>query len=63
MNNGTRSAADTAALITYNCNGYDVKGTVVIGRLLYFDGCYTTMDIERVMSDAVKIGAKIRDAS
>lgn len=59
--NGTLSVADTAALITYDANGYDVKGTVVNGKLLYFDGCFSTLNVARVISKAQAQGKRIRD--
>lgn len=60
LGNGTKMAADTAAIITYNSNAHDVKGTVVNGRLLYFEGQYTTLRLKRVLRDAKRIGKKIR---
>lgn len=59
--NGSGEAADTAASIIYNSNAYDVKGTIVSGKLLYWDGCYTTLDIEEVKKEAGEYAQKIRD--
>lgn len=59
--NGTKDPGDTAALIIYNSNAFDVKGTVVSGKVLYWNGCYTTMDIEKVKKDAVVLSQEIRN--
>lgn len=58
--NGTLSAADTAALIVYDSNAYDVKGTVVNGRLLYKDGCYTTIAIDKLKMEVESIARGVR---
>ena len=43
---------DIPALHCYSAPGSDVRMTMVDGRILYEDGKYLTMDIEKVMKDA-----------
>ncbi len=45
--------------IVYSASGSDVVLTMVDGRVLYKDGEYTTIDIERVISGAGKSTARI----
>lgn len=59
--NGSKAPANTAAVIVYDSNAADVKGTVVNGRVLYNEGCFTTLHITRVLSDATQISSKVRD--
>lgn len=46
---GTLNANDTAANIIYNSNANDVRATVVNGKLLYVNDCYTTLPVEDVI--------------
>ena len=45
---------DTACNVVYAAQGSDVKLTMVDGKILYKDGEYTTIDIERAQFDTQK---------
>ena len=45
---------DIPALLCYSAQGSDVRMTMVDGRILYEDGKFLTMDIEKVMKDAAE---------
>ncbi len=45
--------------IVYSASGSDVILTMVDGRVLYKDGCYTTIDIERAIYEAGKSTQRI----
>ena len=57
---GTRAAQDLASLVVYSANALDVRGTVVDGKVLFLDGCYTTLDVAEVLRDARRWGEKIK---
>lgn len=58
--NGSFSANDTAANIVYNSNANDVRATVVNGKLLYIDDCYTTLPVESVIWSSRLIAKNVR---
>ena len=45
--------------VVYSCSGRDIKMTVIDGNIVYEDGSYTTMDIEKVIYNAEKAVDKI----
>ena len=48
---------DIPALLCYSAQGSDVRMTMVDGRILYEDGRFLSMDIEKVMKDAEESAA------
>ena len=45
--------------VVYSASGSDVVLTMVDGRVLYDDGEYTTIDVEKVIFEAEKATEKI----
>ena len=43
---------DLAATVAYSAEAHDVRMTMVDGRILYADGAYTSIDLERLRSEA-----------
>ena len=43
---------DAACNVVYAAQGADVRLTMVDGEVLYRDGAYTTIDIEKVKAEA-----------
>lgn len=58
--NGTEDGADAAAVVVYNANAGDVRGTVVDGKVLYWDSCYSTLDVDKVRKQAEEVAEKVR---
>jgi 5-methylthioadenosine/S-adenosylhomocysteine deaminase len=50
---------DLAAHAVYSASGSDVRLTMVDGKLLYKDGEYTTLDIERIYHKTNEIASKL----
>ncbi len=58
----TRPVFDALANVLYAANAGDVALTMVDGKVLYKDGCYNTIDIERVKHQADEAAARIAAA-
>ena len=52
---------DLAATVAYSAEASDVRMTMVDGRILYADGAYTSIDIERLRSEAGRVIAHYFD--
>ncbi len=52
---------DLAATVAYSAEAHDVRMTMVDGRILYADGAYTSIDIERLRSEAGRVIAHYFD--
>jgi len=50
---------DMLSNLVYSAQGSDVVMTVVDGRVLYRDGVYTTLDIEKITAEVVAANEKI----
>jgi 5-methylthioadenosine/S-adenosylhomocysteine deaminase len=60
---GMHPAFDLYHNIVYSASGGDVLLTMVDGRVVYEDGEYLTIDVERVVSETEKACAKIAEAT
>jgi 5-methylthioadenosine/S-adenosylhomocysteine deaminase len=50
---------DPMANLVYSCTGRDVAMTMCQGRILYENGEYKTIDIEKTMYEAKKVGKEL----
>ena len=48
--------------LVYSASGKDVRLTMVDGKVLYQDGEYTTIDLEKVMAETDNARKKILDS-
>jgi len=48
-----------AADIVYSATGRNVRATIVDGRVLYLDGCFTTIDVGRLKAAVQRQRARV----